>query len=179
MPSTNASLEERTKQEKQQISSNQREIFPFPEISNFYNLLQDRLHMVMEQFFLNEPFTIFITALPRKKDIMGKLFPEKMKMGKLTIDRFDQVPLISAGLESQRILLEDGKRNASLDNHWALLEKTGITSESPNTVSSQLYAEMKRGKLKLEDLYYKSMGTMESYFAELNPPERETSKLAL
>ena len=45
-----------------------REVIPYPRAEEFFELLQDRLHLVVEGLALEDrPFTIFVNTLPREE----------------------------------------------------------------------------------------------------------------
>ena len=46
-----------------------RNIYKFTEVDNFYFMLQDRIHSVIDRFFLNKRFTVIINAFPRRERI--------------------------------------------------------------------------------------------------------------
>ena len=136
-----------------------REVIPFPRVDEFYNILQDRLHIIVERHILGGQFTLFINALPRRKATL--------------INRYENVPLIYAGIPRQRELLEQtaGLNRPELKEHWNFLDVTHISS-STAVVSSQLYKEFNLGSYKLEDIPRVGMGRLESYFEGIFHPER-------
>lgn len=139
------------------LQSNLREIIAFPSIDQFYNLLQDRLHMVLERFSgFSEPFTLFITALPREKD---------------TNFRLDEaVDLAYTGIRRQRQFLEGPKekRKKGLDQYWSKLDNYDLSSKSA-VVGSKLYKEFSAGEYDLSDLKDTS-GTLGDYFKPILKP---------
>lgn len=153
-------MEPKQQAEKQNI----REILPFPDIEDFYDQLQDRLHMVLGQFFLDDPFTIFLTALPRMENQI--------------IHRFENFPLDYAGIPKQREQLELNP-NKSLDAHWDFLLPTTpgsrYSGDVLGTVSSKLFSEMKLGDLELKDLYDDGTGKMADYFGIISEERRAAS----
>lgn len=140
-----------------------REIIPFPRVDEFYGLLQDRLHMTVEGFSLEHQFTLLINTLPRKK---------------LTfINRFENVPLIYAGIPRQRELLEGpkGQWKPHLDEHWNFLDVTDLNSDTA-VVSSQLFNEFSKGNYKLIDIPRVGMGRLEDYFEPILYPTTSKRK---
>lgn len=150
--------------EKQSILDYRLNILPFPEMDSFYNILQDRLHMLLSQLFLKQPFTIFLTALPRRVAI------HKIKRSQLSA-----LSLISAGIGEQRQQLEHSRPiGRDLDRHWNLLKATEIMAQK-GEVNSKLFAEYATGDVNLWDIPEKAMGTMSSYFASLTEADLEQS----
>lgn len=135
-----------------------REVIAFPRVDEFYNLLQDRLHMEIEGYFLEHSFTMFINALPR--------------IEATTITRYQDVPLIYAGIPRQRELLEGSVRNwkDELDEHWDFLDVTDLNSKTA-VVSSQLFKAFYRGDYKLSDIPKVSMGNLADYFEAILYPD--------
>lgn len=136
-----------------------REVIPFPRVDEFYNILQDRLHILLERHILGGQFTMFINALPRKKATL--------------INRYENVPLIYSGIPRQRELLEisAGYSRPDLTEHWNFLDVTHLDG-STAVVSSQLYKEFNLGSYKLEDIPRVGMGRLESYFDSILYPEK-------
>lgn len=134
-----------------------REIIGFPKIDEFYDMLQYRLNMVTAGFTLQHKFTIFINALPRRKTTF--------------IDRYENVPLIYAGIPRQRKLLEliDGRSNPDLTPHWNYLDVTDLNSDTA-VVSSQLYQSFSTGSYGMADITEVGMGTLRDYFAAILDP---------
>ena len=138
-----------------------RTVIAFPDIHTFYDLLQDQLNMGLLRYgFLNEPFTIFINALPRE-------VTQEM-------DRFESVVLNYAGVPRQRELLEGPpeKQNKALDGYWHTLDRANLRSDSA-VVSSALYQQFRDGKHSLDSII-SSAGTLTDYF-KLDLPEEERS----
>lgn len=135
-----------------------REIIAFPRVEEFYNLLQDRLHMEIETNFLNERFTLIINALPRKEA--------------MEINRYQGVPLSYAGIPRQRELLEGPVRQwkDELDEGWNYLDATDLSS-STAVVSSKLYSAFSRGTYNLKDIPEVGMGKLSDYFEGILYPE--------
>ena len=125
--------------------------------------LQDRLHLTTERHILQHRFTLFVNTLPRKKTTF--------------INRFENVPLVYAGVPRQRELMEGSRKqwNPDLDEHWNYLDVTDLSS-STAVVSSQLYREFNLGSYKLEDIPRVGMGTLEDYFASILHPEKTNKK---
>ena len=136
-----------------------REIIPFPRVDEFYNLLQDRLHIMLERHVLSNKFTMFINALPRRKANF--------------INRYENVLLIYAGIPRQRELLEghEGNWKPELDDHWKFLDVTDLRSNTA-VVSSQLYQKFSLGSYRLEDIPRVGMGKLVDYFEPILFPER-------
>lgn len=147
----------------------------FPEIDLFYDLLMDRIHMVLSQFFLDKPFTVLINALPRNHE----------EGFRIEVPRFDDFTLIYAGVECQKKLLGKPKSpSPMLEASWERLHETrksemkhgqessGIHEIELSTetaiVSSKLYRDFKSGDLDLGDVHRVGMGTLTDYFADRN-----------
>jgi len=145
----------------------------FPEIDLFYDLLMDRIHMVLNQFFLEKPFTIFINALPRNHE----------EGSGIEVPRFDDFTLIYAGVDRQKKML--GKPqfpSPLLEESWARLHNTRKVkmnhwpesteshkkelSTETAIVSSKLFRDFRSGNLNLDDIHKVGMGTLTEYFAE-------------
>jgi hypothetical protein len=117
-----------------------REIIAFPQIDEFYEMLQYRLNMGASDFIFQHPFTVFVNALPRQKT--------------QHIDRYEDVRLIYAGIPRQRKLLCDlvGREpDPQLDEYWNFLDHTDLNS-STAVVSSQLYRSFSIGSYGLSDI---------------------------
>ena len=144
---------------RKSVSPGMREVIAFPDIRTFYELLQDRLHMLLSRYsFLNDPFTVFVNALPRERT--------------QKINRFENVVLNYAGVNQQRLFLEGGgpQQIPSLDTYWDTLDKATLISEKA-VVSSDLYQQFRDGKHSLNTLIASS-GTLTDYF-KLTLPEEE------
>ena len=147
----------------QQDYKNIRGVFAFPSIEDFYDVLMDRLHMVLGQFFLEERFTIFINALPRDHEVGTKIF----------INRFNNISLAYVGLSRQRDLLESvNSRVEKLDVYWQCLKGCHL-----NFISSPLYQELSRGDYALEDIEQSGSGWLKDYFKPKINPELNLSPL--
>ena len=135
-----------------------RELSAIPRVDEFYNQLFQRLSMSIGRFYLSQPFTMFINALPRRRD--------------QKINRFENLPLIYAGIPKQRELLEGPKRRwkADLDEHWNHLDITHLSSETA-VVSSQLFKALKQGIYRLQDIEKVGMGSLVDYFGPILKPE--------
>ncbi|MEL7220776.1 MAG: hypothetical protein AAGJ93_05615, partial [Bacteroidota bacterium] len=132
-----------------------REVFAFPQIDEFYEMLQYRLNMSVSDYIFRYPFTIFINSLPRTKTSY--------------IDRYTHVRLIYAGIARQRALLADFNMMAlspKLDRYWDFLDHTALDS-STAVVSSQLYRQFSNGALGVEDIPKVGMGRLKQYFASI------------
>ncbi len=139
-------------------SLQKRQVVAFPRVDEFFNLLQDRLHMELEGYFFEHTFTLFINALPRDEPMV--------------IDRYQDVPLIYAGVPHQREQLEGPPKmwKEELDEHWNHLDASELNSESA-VVSSLLYAQFKAGTYAIADIPSVSMGQLSDYFASILYPE--------
>ena len=136
-----------------------RELAAIPRVDEFYNQLFERLQMGIGRFYLNKPFTMFVNALPRRRE--------------QKINRFENVPLVYAGIPKQREFLEGPKRkwNPKLDEYWNHLDITDLSSETA-VVSSQLFKALKQGAYRLDDIERVGKGTLTQYFKPiLNPKE--------
>ncbi len=148
--------------QKTDVLSAKRTIVAFPDIHTFYNLLQDRLHMMLSRYgFLKDSFTIFVNALPRMKT--------------LVINRFDDVDLIYAGISQQRSLLEGatGKSGIAVEQYWQALDQAHLSSET-TIVSSTLYQQFRDGQHSLDNII-SSSGTLHDYF-KMDLPESDRFK---
>ena len=146
-----------------EIAGSKRRITAIPKSRKLNNILQDRLHMILWRFgFLKEKFTMLINALPRVET--------------KTINRYDNVDLIYAGVGRQRKFLEGMKddRVNFLDKHWSFLDHSHISSEKA-VVGSGLYESFKKGIYELEDIPKKGMGKLDAYFRPILKPA-ETKK---
>jgi len=144
-----------------------REVIAFPQIDEFYDMLQYRLNMISSGFIFQGPFTIFINALPRERTTF--------------IDRYSNVQLIYAGVQRQRDLLCDLTMRQPLphlDEHWDHLDHTALDSDTA-VVSSQLYQAFSSGSYGFADIPKVGMGTLKSYFASIleeDHPKEPTSR---
>ncbi len=139
-------------------SLQKRHVVAFPRVDEFFNLLQDRLHMELEGYFFEYPFTLFINALSRKENIV--------------IDRYENVPLVYAGIPHQREQLEGPPKmwKEELDEHWNHLDVSELNSETA-VVSSKLYNQFKEGSYAISDIPRVGMGALNDYFAPILYPE--------
>jgi len=143
-----------------------RGIWALPDVDKFYSQLMDRLHVWMGMY-TQKPFTIILNALPRNHRIGERI----------VVPRFEDFPLIYAGVEKQQELLgEPIKSHPRLSECWQILHntrktemKTGQTSSGltagSGVVSSKIYGKFKRGEMKLEDIWKEGMGTLTNYFS--------------
>ncbi|MEN0003044.1 MAG: hypothetical protein AAF798_02830 [Bacteroidota bacterium] len=140
-----------------------REVIPFPRADEFFNLLQDRVHMAVRGYTLPNNFTMFINALPR----------EELSY----INRYENVPLVYAGIPRQRELLEsdNDKKAPGLEEYWNFLDVTDLLSDTA-VVSSKLYREFGLGEYRLDDIPRVGMGSLEDYFESILYPERTTKE---
>lgn len=135
-----------------------REVIAFPQVDEFYDMLQYRLNMISSGFIFQNPFTIFVNALPRERTTF--------------IDRYSNVQLIYAGIRRQRDLLNDltfRTPNPKLDAYWDFLDHTALDSDTA-VVSSQLYQAFSNGSYKFSDIPRVGMGRLKSYFAPILDP---------
>jgi len=135
-----------------------REVIAFPQIDEFYDMLQYRLNMSVSEFIFPHHFTVFINALPRDRTIY--------------IDRYSHVNLIYGGVKRQRSLLCEltGKApNPALDQYWDYLDHTALNSNTA-VVSSQLYQAFSSGNYKMSDIEQVGMGRLKQYFASILDP---------
>ncbi len=135
-----------------------REVIPFPRADEFFNLLQDRMHMVIERFILQNKFTLFVNTIPRDEA--------------RTLNRYENVPLIYAGIPRQREMMEGPKRQwkQELNDFWNFLDVTHLLSDTA-VVSSQLYRAFNMGSYNLKDIPKVGMGRLEDYFEAILFPE--------
>ena len=138
-----------------------REVIAFPQVDEFYDMLQYRLNMISSGFIFQQPFTIFVNALPRERTTF--------------IDRYSNVQLIYAGIRRQRKLLNEltfRKSNPKLDPYWDFLAHTALDSDTA-VVSSQLYQAFSNGSYKLTDIPRVGMGRLKNYFAPILDPNHK------
>lgn len=151
------------------VAPQKRNLTAFPGIKDFYNLLYDRLYMVIEQSFLDKPFTLLINALPRNHE------PGEV----ISIDRFGSFELSYVGIVRQRQLLEGSvkeNRRKELDSYWDYLNQVILKTKGAETTypdkneimevaqaTSQLYSDLRSGKLALKDFRF---GLLSTYFEE-------------
>ncbi|MGB3547848.1 MAG: hypothetical protein WBA17_12785, partial [Saprospiraceae bacterium] len=137
---------------------NLREIVAYPRADDFYRQLMDRSHL-LQTFVLRNKYTLFMNALPRKRTHF--------------ISRYDNVPLIYAGIGRQRELLE-GRGNTSafpqLDKHWNFLDAADLNSDTA-VVSSKLYQSFSQGTFRLVDIIKRGSGHMLDYFDSILLPD--------
>ncbi|AEE52738.1 hypothetical protein [Haliscomenobacter hydrossis] len=152
-----------------------RQLTALPGIKDFYNLLYDRIYMVIEQFFLEKPFTLIINALPRNHE------PGEV----LIIDRFGSFELSYVGILRQRQLLEGTvkeNRKKELDQYWNYLDQVILKTKGDETTypdielkegevkefaqaTSKLYSDLRDGKLAISDFRF---GPLSTYFEDEN-----------
>lgn len=144
-----------------------REVIAFPQVDEFYDMMQYRLNMIASGFIFQGPFTVFLNALPRQRTTF--------------IDRNSNVPLIYGGIPRQRDLLHELALHGpypELDEHWDHLDHTALDSGTA-VVSSQLYQAFSAGSYGFSDIPRVGMGTLKSYFASIleeNHPGKPTSR---
>lgn len=140
--------------------SNTRGIIAFPAIDDFYNELMDRLHMVVDQFYLEEKFTIFINALPRDHTEGTKIFVDRFA--------FEKLELVYGGISRQRQFLEK-ESIKELNSSWKQLEnaKLFITNSK---ISIMLSDEFREGDYTLSDIEDIGIGKLSDYFAPILSP---------
>lgn len=150
---------------KQDSSDNIRGIMAFPNIQEFYNELVDRLYMVLDQFFLQEKFTILVNALPRDHDEGTKIYMPRYTKN---------IPLTYGGIPRIRELLEEGNYVQELDKDWNLLKNYRLEAVT-SKVSVGLFDEYQELKFELKDIDEKGNGELKVYFQpELEPNEGHT-----
>jgi hypothetical protein len=142
---------------KKVAPSGVRTIVAFPNIQDFYNLLYDRLYMVVREFFLEKkelPFTLIINALPR----------DHQANTLIQIDRATQPLLKYVGLEKQRELFGENtkviKPNSKSDplQGWAYLADHYLTE---GQATNELYDAVQRGDVSISNIH---PGRIEEYF---------------
>ncbi len=142
----------------------QREVIAFPKVDEFYNLLQDRIYVVASSYILKHKITLFVNALPRRRTMF--------------INRFENVPLVYAGIPRQRELLEGmpEEQHRELDTYWDFLDVTNLNSDTA-VVSSQLYHSFNLGSYKLADIQRVGLGRLQDYFSAKLFPDRNLPPL--
>lgn len=153
----------------------QRTLTAFPGIKDFYNLLYDRIYMVLEQFFLDKPFTIIINALPRNHETGTYKI----------IERYGGFELCYAGIEAQKYFTElnlEWQKKLALKPYWDYLDKVIIRTHGDQTIypdsddltveyaqaTSELYEKLRDGKLDIQQI---SFGNLADYFANAHNME--------
>jgi hypothetical protein len=144
-----------TPKKKKTSATNMRNVMAFPRMKEFYEALVDRLHMVLDRFYLDEDFTFFLNALPRNHEVGTQI----------KVSRFEGVELIYGGIRQQRELLErKSKENRvkELDKSWNTLdvEKMDVL-QGRMAISPGLYQQFVAGEFRVKDVI---AGTMTSYF---------------
>ncbi len=154
---------------------NIRGIIALPAIGDFYNELMDRLHMVLDQFFLEEKFTIFINALPRDHMVGTKIYMDRFEFAYISPEEIKgkRVHLIYGGTTRQREFLEGSEENLikDLKKYWEILEKTKALSEKETKISFALYEEFRSRDFSLSDIEEKCTGKLADYFESKLHPE--------
>lgn len=138
-----------------------REVIAFPQIDEFYDMLQYRINMITNDFVFQQPFTVFMNVLPRTKTMF--------------LDRSSNVSLIYGGIKRQRQLLCDltGKDpNPALNQHWDFLDVSALDSDTA-VVSSQLYQAFNSGTYGMQDIMEKGSGSLTDYFASILAPSHQ------
>lgn len=88
--------------------SHKRTVRAFANINEFYNTLQDRLHVALRRFgVVSQKHTTWITALPREEN------------QEITLNS----KLIYAGIDEQRSRLERNDIITELDEYWRFLRE--------------------------------------------------------
>jgi len=137
--------------DKKPDSSSKRNVLAFINIDEFYNTLQDRLHVAQRRFgFVSGEYkhTMWIIAVPRKKT--------------LEINRNEVPDLIYAGIDRQQTLLE-GSPLKETNEYWANLKKTELENAGVK-VSSELYKSIVEESLTIEKILTKAIGKLNDYF---------------
>lgn len=142
------------------MNTKKRFVFAFPESSTFFERVHDRLHTVVERYVYqsekNAKFTLFISAFPRE--------------GGYTFSIDEDVQFKYVSIPKQKELLEEGKEQAYLKEHWDKLTGWIVTSELAKE-GSTLYDIIKENKFEFKDI---PKGTLEEYFSEnLNDTQKE------
>lgn len=143
---------------------NNRTVMVLPRIGELYDILYDRIYMVLNDLFLDHPFTFFLMALPRTGSEIGKL--EEVDREKFEIQY--------GGLQRQRQILEyKGKISPeSLDEHWAFLKQQRLSND--RTKVGSVSQEQIQGESRLSQLPY---GSLKSYFENPDPIQVAESKV--
>lgn len=160
-------------QEKTTGISVMRNVMAFPQIKRIYRNLMSRVHLTLEQQFLDLPFTVIINALPRDHD------PGTMRK----VPRFENVQLKYIGIDTQKELLQktmeefahetfegDAEKlereinrlnelKEALVSNWGFLDEANQFEEF--VITKKLYDAFALGDFKLEDIEY---GRIQDYF---------------
>ncbi|MCB0628995.1 MAG: hypothetical protein R2824_09775 [Saprospiraceae bacterium] len=150
----------KTPSKKKVATSGMRNVMAFPRMKEFYEALVDRLHMVLDRFYLEEEFTFFLNALPRNHEVGAQI----------QVPRFQGVKLIYGGIAKQRELLEKCEKESriiELDDAWNSLDISSnldLDIEKRLAVSSDLYTQFAAGVFSVKDV---KAGTMTSYFEKV------------
>ncbi|MBC7774265.1 MAG: hypothetical protein H7246_02415, partial [Phycisphaerae bacterium] len=126
-----------------------RNVYPITRPEDFFDLLQDRLHTVVENLLFqgDHRFTIILNALNRR---------EYKK-----INRKEDVDLIYAGINKQRELLQSwGGIKPVLEESWTMLSETMLDSKRA-IVGAGLYNKFQAGEYGLKDI---AISSLKSYF---------------
>lgn len=147
-----------------------RRVFPFPQSNEFFDLLQDRLSVCVENIlFLGDTrFTLLINSIDRQ--------------GFKRYRRDESPEFIYAGLKKQRELLRENMEERwkisqlpenILSPAWDCLQNTEIEFED-SAVSSSFFKKILDGTYKLADT--RTIQTLKSYFESLVDKYTEEQK---
>jgi len=147
---------------------NIRRIIAFPEIEEFYDMLMDRFHMVLADYFLKDRFTVFLNVIPRDHEEGTAVY----------MDRFEDVYLIYGGLKMQKKLLEKTiEEKPELDEYWRELTKVKKLDKDQTKVSYTVFYELRRGDYTLKDIEHIGVGDLNDYFHPILYPEKNLPPL--
>lgn len=137
-----------------------RNVFPLPLADKFFNMLQDRLQMVVENVLFegDTRFSLLINIVGRSREqrylrnespdfVYAGLDMQKELLGREALDRWGKMP-------------ED---TAEIRQAWKYLAETTIKQEN-SEVSKSFYQKIKNGTLGLEDIG--TIETLKDYFAK-------------
>ncbi len=137
-------------------SPNIRRIIAFPEVDEFFYMLQDRLHMIIDLYVVRGKFTLFVNAYPRKRVV-------RVERGK----ELAQGTLGYIGVDRQRELLERENPIPEIEQYWNRLNPLHTVSDTP-TVSSNVFNRACRNELSEDSI---KVGYLRNYFAPILDPE--------
>jgi geranylgeranyl pyrophosphate synthase len=145
------------------MNNNKRGVVAFPNIDAFYELLHYKIHAMIERCFLEQPFTIFINALPRNHEPGTKL----------EIQRSGTIPLVYAGTQSQVKLLTNtfpqpnGPKTTIEDAEKSLNDTRNTFTLTEGVIGGSLFGDFVGGAKELNHLRTEAMGSLTDYFAPL------------
>ncbi len=159
------------KTEQTQLLPNQeemRKLTAFPNIDDFYYLLYDRLHMILESFFLDHTFCMFINALPRDHR------PNEV----IEVSRQGDLPLCYAGLDrfcellrfDNNVIIDEKELEDTLTELKSIRFQTGEGQET-NTI----YNKFRIGNTPFGELFHS--GSLKSYFNTSDAVDNKITKL--